>query len=161
MVTILFQFHKGTIRTNALTSSSKCNSYFNSIKVQLELCDPKGYPYQVPWFQFHKGTIRTGVLAFYVRSGSNFNSIKVQLERKYGICDSKRTKFQFHKGTIRTQRQTETEDPSRNFNSIKVQLEPAAPSALVPANWNFNSIKVQLERGVGCAVRFYIGISIP
>ena len=85
-------------------------------------------------FQFHKGTIRTGVLAFYVRSGSNFNSIKVQLERKYGICDSKRTKFQFHKGTIRTQRQTETEDPSRNFNSIKVQLEPAAPSALVPAN---------------------------
>ena len=31
-----FQFHKGTIRTAGLSDSTSSNTYFNSIKVQLE-----------------------------------------------------------------------------------------------------------------------------
>ena len=33
----VFQFHKGTIRTNLSLRGKVYNSYFNSIKVQLEL----------------------------------------------------------------------------------------------------------------------------
>ena len=55
---LIFQFHKGTIKTNSATTFSMFNTYFNSIKVQLKL---------VGWclhhadneFQFHKGTIKT------------------------------------------------------------------------------------------------------
>ena len=33
---MLFQFHKGTIRTKSLSDASTASPYFNSIKVQLE-----------------------------------------------------------------------------------------------------------------------------
>ena len=55
----LFQFHKGTIRTEVFDMMTTGESHFNSIKVRLErgflgcLC---GLAAQ---FQFHKGTIRT------------------------------------------------------------------------------------------------------
>ena len=54
----LFQFHKGTIRTFIRKELIIFQSYFNSIKVQLE----------------HT------LLLFYPSKALNFNSIKVQLE---------------------------------------------------------------------------------
>ena len=56
------------------------NTYFNSIKVQLEPKDSASSIGQI----FH------------------FNSIKVQLERKTGHHPHHYDVFQFHKGTIRT-----------------------------------------------------------
>ena len=58
MFPLLFQFHKGAIRTLNYASARAAYANFNSIKVRLELrfvmtitCTDK--------FQFHKGAIRT------------------------------------------------------------------------------------------------------
>ena len=77
---MLFQFHKGTIRTKKeeLTNLQK-GLNFNSIKVQLE---PS------------KTTDR--------EVKTNFNSIKVQLEHDMQRYYTDYMLFQFHKGTIRT-----------------------------------------------------------
>ena len=53
-----FQFHKGTIRTILPRILHLCLTYFNSIKVQLELTIDDAL-LAIPEFQFHKGTIRT------------------------------------------------------------------------------------------------------
>ena len=55
----LFQFHKGTIRTECWNQEHQPPSHFNSIKVQLEL-PGTGFLRLPCIFQFHKGTIRTG-----------------------------------------------------------------------------------------------------
>ena len=97
----LFQFHKGTIRTFEPSNTRRQRAYFNSIKVRLEqlgVDDTLGFEV----FQFHKGTIRTG-------SGVKLSLFLV--------------KFQFHKGTIRTKTFTVGEPGLVNFNSIKVRLE--------------------------------------
>ena len=78
-------------------------SYFNSIKVRLELPGRRRMERELS-FQFHKGTIRTlanyAVITSYCK---NFNSIKVRLERQPGdVGKGAATLFQFHKGTIRT-----------------------------------------------------------
>ena len=58
----------------------KCEVYFNSIKVRLELGSTIASGYQT-LFQFHKGTIRTSVPSEpSVPSAPYFNSIKVRLE---------------------------------------------------------------------------------
>ena len=77
---LIFQFHKGTIRTfrELITSGGVGN--FNSIKVQLELGLPAAFVERAA-FQFHKGTIRTRRVASKPRASNS---------------------FQFHKGTIRT-----------------------------------------------------------
>ena len=54
----IFQFHKGTIRTELERSISLASSYFNSIKVRLERFT-LFLPSFLTAFQFHKGTIRT------------------------------------------------------------------------------------------------------
>ena len=77
---MLFQFHKGTIRTLYQLIPQLLNINFNSIKVQLE----RSYATWIrssSTFQFHKGTIRTAT-DFPI---PELDSI-----------------FQFHKGTIRT-----------------------------------------------------------
>ena len=56
---VLFQFHKGTIRTKWKNPSLwRIYGYFNSIKVRLELLAQSQSAQQYS-FQFHKGTIRT------------------------------------------------------------------------------------------------------
>ena len=99
---LLFQFHKGTIRTYILVYLFLPLLNFNSIKVRLEH----------PWlgnflrlfikFQFHKGTIRT----IATNNGNvlelHFNSIKVRLEQTNVLDSWVLNWFQFHKGTIRT-----------------------------------------------------------
>ena len=54
----IFQFHKGAIRTRKQTDRGKHPSYFNSIKVRLELKAHFGVT-PSDKFQFHKGAIRT------------------------------------------------------------------------------------------------------
>ena len=62
---LLFQFHKGTIRTLFADVSSIIIIYFNSIKVQLELEAAGLNPYLMLEFQFHKGTIRTYLCSWF------------------------------------------------------------------------------------------------
>ena len=57
--TLLFQFHKGTIRTFVLVVLLQILSRFNSIKVRLEPEALDKVQYEKVAFQFHKGTIRT------------------------------------------------------------------------------------------------------
>ena len=122
---LLFQFHKGTIRTPCCYIITLATSNFNSIKVQLEpeVCCTRLDSDSI--FQFHKGTIRTSFNLCTLRLRfTYFNSIKVQLERLYEI--------RFH---IKL----------RYFNSIKVQLELPSSQHRHKVQQNFNSIKVQLE----------------
>ena len=97
----LFQFHKGTIRTQVHQNTVNVKLHFNSIKVQLE---PQllQAAFLLVLFQFHKGTIRTA-------SPSKHRQCKVA--------------FQFHKGTIRTEVPRPWLSAPCYFNSIKVQLE--------------------------------------
>ena len=77
----VFQFHKGAIRTLQASGNLNGRTYFNSIKVRLELRTLKACPISFGVFQFHKGAIRTPT--------------------SFGIAQ-KEAKFQFHKGAIRT-----------------------------------------------------------
>ena len=86
-----------------LPIASACCSHFNSIKVQLERCASSLVRFLLP-FQFHKGTIRTPTALIGFGSPRHFNSIKVQLELPRFLCDRILDLFQFHKGTIRTRR---------------------------------------------------------
>ena len=83
------------------TIMSKQLTYFNSIKVRLELSIVlKVIMYAL--FQFHKGAIRT-ILPVILRVVFwYFNSIKVRLEPTSPFANEKVTTFQFHKGAIRT-----------------------------------------------------------
>ena len=83
---MLFQFHKGTIRTILVLLEIVRFSHFNSIKVQLEPLIVQRLSGLI-LFQFHKGTIRTASWCWWVIVQTDFNSIKVQLEQapKYAI----------------------------------------------------------------------------
>ena len=54
----IFQFHKGTIKTEVSYLPRRAAWYFNSIKVRLKL-SPWRACGRWPSFQFHKGTIKT------------------------------------------------------------------------------------------------------
>ena len=59
----VFQFHKGTIKTNDLIGQAFFYLYFNSIKVQLKHGRTIFLPTENS-FQFHKGTIKTTTLSY-------------------------------------------------------------------------------------------------
>ena len=76
----VFQFHKGTIKTQ----------YFGTDKT---------FVFE---FQFHKGTIKTikqNHLRLFILC---FNSIKVRLKQVGSSIANAAQTFQFHKGTIKT-----------------------------------------------------------
>ena len=77
---VLFQFHKGTIRTELQVLNLVSLLHFNSIKVQLEPIKSVMTITCTDRFQFHKGTIRTFLF----------------------VQNLTKERFQFHKGTIRT-----------------------------------------------------------
>ena len=60
-ILLIFQFHKGTIRTILPLIRFRRHRNFNSIKVQLEPVF-EDFLLSTQVFQFHKGTIRTKVL---------------------------------------------------------------------------------------------------
>ena len=76
-----FQFHKGTIRTQAIFSDT----------------------YIVSSFQFHKGTIRTTIFVAACFAMTTFQFHKGTIRTKsYAARSAAVFSFQFHKGTIRT-----------------------------------------------------------
>ena len=75
-----FQFHKGTIKTYPETNLNKSILDFNSIKVRLKL----------------------GSEILIIVTYRNFNSIKVRLKPNRHLEKSLTLVFQFHKGTIKT-----------------------------------------------------------
>ena len=104
---MVFQFHKGTIRTGT----------------SLPLT------YDDIGFQFHKGTIRTKRESMMRLRLIDFNSIKVRLElTDKRVQSPRRLPFQFHKGTIRTYHSRQHRKQVLHFNSIKVRLEHLFPS---------------------------------
>ena len=119
----LFQFHKGTIRTQSVVPTVDSLSKF----------------------QFHKGTIRTSRAIKDAGIPCDFNSIKVRLEPLRPRLPRWRRKFQFHKGTIRTLHQGRHHHQGTDFNSIKVRLERGMSKGGIQFDPNFNSIKVRLE----------------
>ena len=128
---ILFQFHKGAIRTRLHKDRRWRSLYFNSIKVRLERFNLfRSNACLV--FQFHKGAIRTLCSCPWDLFGYHFNSIKVRLERNAFICFLiLGTEFQFHKGAIRTDGETEASYQKMYFNSIKVRLELNSQTAYI------------------------------
>ena len=58
LVRQLFQFHKGTIKTEIHHFAYYRGMNFNSIKVRLKQCKDFGHDSDYR-FQFHKGTIKT------------------------------------------------------------------------------------------------------
>ena len=54
----IFQFHKGTIKTQTRNGDKNYHPYFNSIKVRLKRLKVKRQTVKTT-FQFHKGTIKT------------------------------------------------------------------------------------------------------
>ena len=84
---VVFQFHKGTIRTQKLLHAANPHQYFNSIKVRLELQINPEVNSNLVEFQFHKGTIRTKAAKRRANEEYNFNSIKVRLEHSDGCAE--------------------------------------------------------------------------
>ena len=81
ITTLIFQFHKGTIKTCAvLVRLVASRLYFNSIKVRLK----------------QRIFMKLDLNQIY------FNSIKVRLKPKPVILKYEIEEFQFHKGTIKT-----------------------------------------------------------
>ena len=78
--TQIFQFHKGTIKTNNDKTWCKDAHPFQFHKGTIKTCLTP-YKRVLLVFQFHKGTIKTGSSGGYAKIGSS---------------------FQFHKGTIKT-----------------------------------------------------------
>ena len=117
-----FQFHKGTIRTRRRRCAPMLEMNFNSIKVRLELEALVSAATSIV-FQFHKGTIRTASQIAAATRDADFNSIKVRLEPKFDGHIYVDNEFQFHKGTIRTLMLLLFILLKIYFNSIKVRLE--------------------------------------
>ena len=99
---LLFQFHKGTIRTVNVILSCLAFLYFNSIKVRLE-----HFPFSVShsaisYFNSIKVRLELCVHFILCHFRMDFNSIKVRLEHNKLYDRELSELFQFHKGTIRT-----------------------------------------------------------
>ena len=159
---ILFQFHKGTIRTG-VHQGRHCNQRdFNSIKVQLGHCQIKSPITLFNYFNSIKVQLELNLIFSILVHLIYFNSIKVQLELDV-CCDlTIFDKFQFHKGTIRTNlRSGFSLSSSTDFNSIKVQLEPSVLCYMSDVPGYFNSIKVQLELASRASYHHAYLISIP
>ena len=77
---IIFQFHKGAIRTIYDAAVPGLKAHFNSIKVRLEQAVGYLLNAAILVFQFHKGAIRTDSQYISTELLLNFNSIKVRLE---------------------------------------------------------------------------------
>ena len=77
---VVFQFHKGTIKTAFNQKPTRYSSDFNSIKVRLKLSTYQWY-IRLHIFQFHKGTIKTGITLLKFTKLFHFNSIKVRLKQ--------------------------------------------------------------------------------
>ena len=121
---VVFQFHKGTIKT-----------YLQTVKNATGIV-----------FQFHKGTIKTASWSSLTFWWQDFNSIKVRLKLPSSVVTQSQIAFQFHKGTIKTPNSVEWQVNLPYFNSIKVRLKPKIKCVDGLTAQDFNSIKVRLKQ---------------
>ena len=80
LVSLGFQFHKGTIRTIRILDVIVTLNIFQFHKGTIRTISSASSPKSRQKFQFHKGTIRTIVEAGEGGKVTNFNSINVRLE---------------------------------------------------------------------------------
>ena len=178
----VFQFHKGTIKTNKENRLLTSDLHFNSIKVRLKQSGKENRCYRTI-FQFHKGTIKTrdddDMLARQRIFQFHKGTIKTRCPAGHPrpLCP-----FQFHKGTIKTYDEIKQMRGDLNFNSIKVRLKLSyssltkrknafqfhkgtiktlASKAVGETNQYFNSIKVRLKLCLAPNWRHFFSISIP
>ena len=78
---MLFQFHKGTIRTQLEFPTPEFDAMFQFHKGTIRTGQTPQVASAPAEFQFHKGTIRTTDHTDGNRTYRSFNSIKVRLER--------------------------------------------------------------------------------
>ena len=123
---LLFQFHKGTLKTQHSLSVLAVVLNFNSIKVRLKLPIHRGFAGDFANFNSIKVRLKLDYPAELVVLALHFNSIKVRLKLAAKSILAHRLAFQFHKGTIKTCCCCYVEFSSFNFNSIKVRLKHAA-----------------------------------
>ena len=141
---ILFQFHKGSIKSQGRHARLAEQPGFNSIKVRL-----KGRELQIHhlsfWFQFHKGSIKSSRKKIARWRMCCFNSIKVRLKDGWekGAYASK--VFQFHKGSIKSERDSTGEVRRAWFQFHKGSIKRFSLLATMQAMNRFNSIKVRLK----------------
>ena len=88
--TLLFQFHKGTIKAANNDKPKEAHSYFNSIKVQLKQMETNIGKKVIIRFQFHKGTIKACARLRLGLGLGYFNSIKVQLKHHVAFSIGRR-----------------------------------------------------------------------
>ena len=127
---MLFQFHKGTIKTHNQAWNVAYANQFQFHKGTIKTRRGIRRDVLCPAFQFHKGTIKTGFCSSFLTIG---------------------TEFQFHKGTIKTITPKMLEAKRRvNFNSIKVRLKHLLLRTHNRCHHHFNSIKVRLKLHFPC-----------
>ena len=102
IVFVLFQFHKGTIKTSWPAGQHARNLLFQFHKGTIKTVEENLYLYLIHSFQFHKGTIKTGLPSEPPFCCRYFNSIKVRLKLSATAVRPLSVQFQFHKGTIKT-----------------------------------------------------------
>ena len=102
LMTTVFQFHKGTIKTSFSQFTIFLSAWFQFHKGTIKTARMDGRLNLPSTFQFHKGTIKTTPSAISTSSRPYFNSIKVRLKRQMRQRMLMTTVFQFHKGTIKT-----------------------------------------------------------
>ena len=145
---VLFQFHKGAIRTFLSDFVNLLANCFNSIKVQLELNTASSQNLVNACFNSIKVQLE---LTSFVTSFSNrprFNSIKVQLELELEIDQPGVAMFQFHKGAIRTVASGEARLHGVVFQFHKGAIRTVRIRQGIRTLCGFNSIKVQLEQSL-------------
>ena len=121
---IIFQFHKGTIKTFTSSAGSSSPNYFNSIKVRLKLGSLLHRLYDGN-FNSIKVRLKHSLCLnpFLQVFQTDFNSIKVRLKLNGSTQIRMQTEFQFHKGTIKTIKWYDNRFRDLHFNSIKVRLK--------------------------------------
>ena len=158
---LLFQFHKGTIKTNAQVMRLNALLWFQFHKGTIKT-QQFDFNYKSSGvFQFHKGTIKTLVQIPLFLFWGNFNSIKVRLKQARPIVITRARQFQFHKGTIKT---AVSAMPSALF--VRFQFHKGTIKTLQMFHQDlliehFNSIKVRLKLKTPLSIVFVLEISIP
>ena len=145
MCILLFQFHKGTIKTESADTCEQVEADFNSIKVRLKLQTNDSQHSTHADFNSIKVRLKPNLLHIVLLVMNNFNSIKVRLKLTFDTREHGIIIFQFHKGTIKTPCVGYLIDHPDNFNSIKVRLKLNSLHYDSEAKRNFNSIKVRLK----------------
>ena len=181
-IALLFQFHKGSIKTDHLfiatpahfrfnstkvrlrllvsTITSKSQKCFNSTKVRLRQAEVL-WPLTLLW-GFNSTKVRLRLLVFMVwkRHLLRFNSTKVRLRHTIKIITMSTARFQFHKGSIKTHYRCIYNGEVSSFNSTKVRLRLLLDSTLIRyATFQFHKGSIKTPRL--CSTPTSHSVSIP